>query len=148
MRLNTRSIFSMMATIAVLSACANVAPGHPAGGQAGGAVSPSKLQGSEWVIYSVNGKAVDTATRATLQFKASQLSGQAWCNSYFADYTVNGPSMSVKQIGSTRMGCDKAVLDRDATFFKQLAATQMWNIDQSGTLTLAGGAGSIVAKRK
>ena len=109
----------------------------------------AKLQSGEWVVQSINGKAVDTQLKPTLNFgQTFQLTGHTSCNTYFAGYLLTGPSIVVKQAGTTRMACEPAVREQEQRILKQLAASQMWNIDSSGTLTLAGASGVMVAKRK
>ena len=101
------------------------------------------------MVQSINGKAVDTQIKPTLNFgQTFQLTGHTSCNTYFAGYLLTGPSIVVKQAGTTRMACEPAVMEQEQRFLKQLAASQIWNIDSAGTLTLVGTSGVMVAKRK
>ena len=136
--------------IGLLTGCVGVPTNGTGVGGVGSATNDvAKLQGGEWVVQSINGKAVDTQLKPTLNFgQTFQLTGHTSCNTYFAGYLLTGPSIVVKQAGTTRMACEPAVMAQEQHFLKQLAASQMWAIDSSGTLTLAGASGVMVAKRK
>ena len=141
---------SIITTVALLSACTGV----PNGGSVIGGTSPAnnpvvKLQSGEWVVLSINGKAVTTQLSPTLNFGPTfQLTGHTSCNSYFAGYLLSGSSIVLKQAGATRMACEPAVMEQEQRFLKQLSMTQMWSIDSNAVLTLSGPTGTIVAKRR
>ena len=85
----------------------------------------------------------------TITFAADgRAHGNAGCNHWFAGYTLKGQALNFDPAGSTRKLCAPALMEQEQRFLKQLAASQMWNIDSSGTLTLAGASGVMVAKRK
>ena len=136
--------------IGLLAGCVGIPTNGSGVGGVGTATSDiAKLQGGEWVVQSINGKAVDTQIKPTLNFgQTFQLTGHTSCNTYFAGYILTGPSIVVKQAGTTRMACEPAVMEQEQRFLKQLAASQIWNIDSAGTLTLVGTSGVMVAKRK
>ena len=136
--------------IGLLTGCVGVPTNGTGVGGVGSATNDvAKLQGGEWVVQSINGKAVDTQLKPTLNFgQTFQLTGHTSCNTYFAGYLLTGPSIVVKQAGTTRMACEPAVMEQEQRFLKQLAASQIWNIDSAGTLTLVGTSGVMVAKRK
>ena len=141
-----KSKLAALGAVTLLAACAGV----PMTSGTSPAHDPiAKLQSGEWVVQSINGKAVDTQIKPTLNFgQTFQLTGHTSCNTYFAGYLLTGPSIVVKQAGTTRMACEPAVMEQEQRFLKQLAASQIWNIDSAGTLTLVGTSGVMVAKRK
>ena len=141
-----KSKLAALGAVTLLAACAGV----PMTSGTSPAHDPiAKLQSGEWVVQSINGKTVDTQLKPTLNFgQTFQLTGHTSCNTYFAGYILTGPSIVVKQAGTTRMACEPAVMEQEQRFLKQLAASQMWNIDSSGTLTLASASGVMIAKRK
>ena len=146
-----KSKLAMIATIGLLSACVGLPVTNPTGGVTTptGTNSVAKLQSGEWVVQSINGKAVNTPISPTLNFgQTFQLTGHTSCNTYFAGYLLTGPSIIIKQAGTTRMACEPAVMEQEQRFLKQLSSTQMWNIDSSNTLVLTGTSGVIVAKRR
>ena len=77
-----------------------------------------------------------------------QLTGHTSCNTYISGYVSTGAMLIIKQGAVTKMACEPAVMSQEQHFLKQLANTQMWAIDSTGTLTLTGTSGTIVAKRR
>lgn len=144
----TPSIQSIVSTVVVagaLSACA----GLPMTGNTGGMGSLSGLQGYEWQVQSINGVAVNTPIRPTLNFGTTmQLTGHTSCNTYISGYVSTGSMLMIKQGALTKMACEPAVMNQEQRFLKQLSNTQMWSIDAAGTLTLTGTSGTIVATHK
>ena len=97
----------------------------------------AKLQGGEWVVQSINGKAVDTQLKPTLNFgQTFQLTGHTSCNTYFAGYLLTGPSIVVKQAGTTRMACEPAVMEQEQRFLEALGQVQRWDVSGIGQLRL------------
>jgi heat shock protein HslJ len=137
-----QSIFGAVAIAGVLSACA----GLPMTGTTG---AVSGLQGYEWQVQSINGVAVNSPIRPSLNFGTTmQLTGHTSCNTYISGYVSTGAMLIIKQGAVTKMACEPAVMSQEQRFLKQLANTQMWAIDSTGTLTLTGTSGTIVAKRR
>jgi len=137
-----QSIFGAVAIAGVLSACA----GLPMTGTTG---AVSGLQGYEWQVQSINGVAVNSPIRPSLNFGTTmQLTGHTSCNTYISGYVSTGAMLIIKQGAVTKMACEPAVMSQEQHFLKQLANTQMWAIDSTGTLTLTGTSGTIVAKRR
>ena len=59
-------------------------------------------------------------TEITLRLEEGQLSGSAGCNNYFADYTVEGATLTLGPAGSTRMACEAEIMEREAEFLAAL----------------------------
>jgi len=81
----------------------------------GGAAS---LDGTEWLLTSLNGDTPVGGASFTLAFGDGQISGKAGCNSYFGDYDQSGNTLSIPMIGMTEMYCmDPAgVMDQESTY--------------------------------
>ncbi|MEZ4591609.1 MAG: META domain-containing protein [Chloroflexota bacterium] len=96
----------------------------------------SSLPGTSWVLASFgptdNQTAVLPNTELTLNFDGAQINGNAGCNSYFADATINDDgSLSFGMMGSTLMAClDEDVMQQESDFLAALA--------QATSFTLAG----------
>lgn len=145
MTLSIQSIVSAVVVAGTLSACV----GLPMTGTTGGMGSVSGLQGYEWQVQSINGVAVNTPIRPTLNFGTTmQLTGHTSCNTYISGYVSTGSMLMIKQGALTKMACEPAVMNQEQRFLKQLSNTQMWSIDAAGTLTLTGTSGTIVATHK
>lgn len=142
-----QSIFGAVAIAGVLSACAGLPMVAGGTGTTTGAVAG--LQGYEWQVQSINGVAVNSPIRPSLNFGTTmQLTGHTSCNTYISGYVSTGAMLIIKQGAVTKMACEPAVMSQEQRFLKQLANTQMWAIDSTGTLTLTGTSGTIVAKRR
>jgi heat shock protein HslJ len=48
--------------------------------------------------------------KATLSFIAGTASGSSGCNTFTGPYQVNGPSMAIGLLASTRMACPDPVM--------------------------------------
>jgi heat shock protein HslJ len=88
----------------------------------------------------------ETTSAVTAEFTADgQLSGSDGCNSYDGTYTVDGQSIAIGPLASTRMACADEELDAQAMAYAEaLAAAAMWAVDPSGTLTLTSAEGSVL----
>jgi heat shock protein HslJ len=95
------------------------------------------LANGQWQVQSltVNGQAVSLVPTAmpTIQFDQSgKATGNAGCNSFFADYTVSGPNgVSFSSIGSTKMACAEGMTE-ETQFLQALEAAKQASLaDQS-----------------
>ena len=61
-----------------------------------------------WTLALVDGGMVEYEATLDLS-QAGRITGQAPCNSYFADITVEGEALTLGPIGATRMACDTRV---------------------------------------
>lgn len=76
-------------------------------------------------------------TEITLRLEEGQLSGSAGCNNYFADYTVEGATLTLGPAGSTRMACEAeflAALEKVASYQTRLETLSLY--DAEGGLLL------------
>ena len=115
-----------------------------------GAAAANPLEG-EWNVTGYNnGKQAVTSpitgTTLTATFTPDgQVGGSAGCNSYSGPYKLDGTSLTVGPLATTRMACDQATMDQETQF---LAALQTpTKVETSGaTVTLrdASGATQVV----
>jgi heat shock protein HslJ len=82
-------------------------------GSAGPSPTPrpaGDLVGPVWVLSDLNGAPIPTAIiTVTISFSADgTVSGNGGCNDYSGTYTVDGSSISISDIGSTKRSCDPA----------------------------------------
>ncbi|WP_426032644.1 META domain-containing protein [Cypionkella sp. TWP1-2-1b2] len=73
--------------------------------------------GTDWVLASVDGAAVDYTATLSLA-EPGRVVGQAPCNRYFADVTRDGAAFKLGMIGTTRMACLQ--IKGEAAFFQTL----------------------------
>ena len=84
-------------------------------------VDTSTLQGSEWVLEDLAGRAVEDRVQSTIVFKTKdRLVGWGGCNRYFTRFRSDGHSIQIGPIGSTRRVCPAVVMDQEKHFFKAL----------------------------
>jgi len=114
--------------LCVLAVLALAACGRPSPAETAPSAAPS-LDGSEWILTSLNGRAVLPDSNITLGFKDGQATGTSGCNGYGGQYTAAGGTLSLAEVASTAMLCleppgvmeqEEAFLDalRDATVYR------------------------------
>ena len=60
----------------------------------------SSLEGTQWVLVTLEGKPPLTGTVPSAEFSTDQISGSAGCNHYFGTYVVSGSSITISDLGS------------------------------------------------
>jgi heat shock protein HslJ len=104
------------------------------------------LEKTKWVLTSLNGKDVKTEKVYILFTKeTSGLSGQSFCNSYFASYTTSDDgSLTVSELGSTKMACDE--MSDETEYFSAIGSAKSYKISDNGLSLLNGS--KVLAKFK
>ena len=85
-----------------------------------------------WQLVTLRGKAVPTSGPVTLVLnaEAGALNGRAWCNRYFADFTLRAATPSaegtrydlkVSYLGTDGLQCPEADMDAEGRYFALLA---------------------------
>lgn len=96
-----------------------------------------ELAGTSWLATFVNtetSQGVVTsssiqAVQQTLSFgNAGEISGNAGCNDYFANYEVNGSDLSISAIGSTEMFCGDGLMAEETAFLAALEKSSSYRI--------------------
>lgn len=110
------------------------------------------LTGVEWSVRSLDHEALpetddrDEAIEVTLRFDPDgQVSGEAGCNRYSADYRVGGEGLSIGAVAATKMACSGARSVIERRFLERLAGVRRFDIGEAGELILIGPAGRITA---
>ncbi|TGS55575.1 META domain-containing protein, partial [Mesorhizobium sp. M3A.F.Ca.ET.201.01.1.1] len=90
-----------------------------------------------WLIEYIDGIGAIAEPQATFRVsEAGKASGKGPCNSYFATATVEGQSIAIGDIGSTRMACAPDVMAEEQALFNALTRAASYRID-AGKLTIA-----------
>jgi heat shock protein HslJ len=135
--MNTR----ILATALVLAAMALVAcsPGHE--GQMGSA----SLEGTHWVLLTLNGRSPLAGTAITAEFLEDQITGHSGCNSYFGPYTVDGGALRFDEIGMTAMAClePEGVMVQETTYIEALRNVAGYRL-AGDRLEMLGRSGEVV----
>ena len=83
----------------------------------------SLLQGAEWTVVEIDGKALVAGSQVTLAFGADgHLSGHASCNRFMSEYTLSGEGLAIAEGAGTRMMCDEALMEQERTFLAALGS--------------------------
>lgn len=111
----------------LLSACAGA-------GQSGGQGNAPALNGTKWVLATMNGEKPIEGSTITLDFEADKYGGRSGCNSYGGDYSVGSDGkLTVGPGVMTEMACDPAAIMQQETAYLNLlpqAASAQINGDQ------------------
>jgi heat shock protein HslJ len=111
------------------------------------AAGPANALIGEWTVTGYNnGKGAVTSplqgTTLTATFTADQVSGSAGCNTYNGAYTLDGTSVKIGPLASTRMACETSIMDQETAFLSALQAGT--TVETSGSnVTLRGTDGAI-----
>jgi heat shock protein HslJ len=91
------------------------------------------LDGTEWVLTSLDGDTPVGGATFTLAFNDGQLNGKAGCNSYFGDYDQSGNTLSFPMIGMTEMFCmdPEGVMEQESTYVGILSRVDTFSVDGS-----------------
>lgn len=123
------------AALILSAACSTVGTGHNGGGMN---LTPS-LEGTIWILKSINGKPAITISAASLRIKNGMISGSASCNQYSVRYTgdENGKfSIDTSRFILTAMACSPSeIMDQENEFIALLPKADKYSI-AGNTLTL------------
>lgn len=132
---------AMMALTAVPAFAADASPAP----SSQPAVLP--LEGTTWQLTNARLSGayapIPTGVLATLILADGQAGGSGGCNQWFADYTLDGTSLTFGVIGSTLMLCEGDGGTIETFYLADLPAVASWAIDGS-TLTLSADDGQPV----
>jgi heat shock protein HslJ len=84
---------------------------------------PPALDGTEWLLVSLNGRSPLPNTRLTLTFSQGEVSGFSGCNWYDGAYTISAEGgLTIPEIASTTRDCPEieGVLAQEAVFQEAL----------------------------
>jgi heat shock protein HslJ len=95
------------------------------------------LTGSHWV--SANN------AHQSVEFKTSQIMGNAGCNQFFGTYKQKDSKITVNPLATTRKACEHDVMLREHDFLLMLESAKHVDIE-ADMLVLKNGAGDILAK--
>jgi heat shock protein HslJ len=98
---------------------------------------------TEWNLVTMAGAAPLDGAMATISFtEEGTLNGTTGCNSYFGDYTLDGTSLTVGQLGQTEMWCEGR-MEQEQTFLMMLMSGGTLTLEND-TLTIYTGSGDLV----
>ncbi len=95
-----------------------------------------RLLNRQWVLKSLGPAGSEEPllpeTAIVLEFTGDgRLHGSGGCNRYFAAYvTRSGNGLTIKNIGSTRMACPKAIMDQEMRYFEALQSVSAFSVEK------------------
>ncbi len=99
------------------------------------------LPGTIWVLDKLGD--ADVSPEITIRFDEEQISGNASCNSYFAEYALKGDQLTLGPVGSTLMMCEN--MDYETPYLNALAEVEALRFDGDHLVLLdAGGQDALV----
>lgn len=92
--------------------------------------APVQLDGSSWVLVTLNGQPALAETVITLNFESGKISGSDGCNRYSASYTVDGGTLTVAEdMVSTEMACSEPIMEQAGAFTTALQEAGAYGTD-------------------
>lgn len=108
------------------------------------------IDGTEWVLASLNGGSPLEGTEITLAFDDGEASGSAGCNTYFGPYTVDGTGgLTFQGLANTEMAClePEGIMEQETEYLQILRAATRYSVTDGQLEILADGGGVLVYRR-
>lgn len=100
------------------------------------------LIGGSWVAEDIDGKGVVDDAQTTLEFGPDgKVSGRGGCNRYSGTVEVEGASIIVGQLISTKMACAPALMDQESKFLAAMQAVRTYKMTPENKLVLSDASG-------
>jgi len=129
--------------IALIAACAPTVAPAPAVQPAQPKeqpVSGNTLDGTSWMLVTLNGQPALKDSTVTLNFAAGKAAGSDGCNSYTGSYNADGTNIKFDQMASTMMACADPIMKQATAYLQALAKAATYKADAKQlTLYDAGG---------
>ncbi len=104
--------------------------------------SPVALEGGEWVVVELEGSAPLEGSRISLEFADGQVSGEASCNRYAAEWARSAPDrIRIGEARATLRACAPALMDQERRFLELLGRFESVRITPGDELVLETGTG-------
>ena len=116
-------LFIVLTGLAIVSACSMRAESQ--------ATYPNNLADTHWELKKINGYEAPIERLPTLSFNQNRLSGFNGCNRIFANYAAGQDgSISLGQLGSTKMACRNQTGDLEKNINQALATTRLFALSR------------------
>ena len=109
--------------------------------------APVTLPGSAWQVTSVAGQDSLDDHPITFEFDTEgNIAGDASCNRFGGSCTIDGNTIKIGPLRSTRRACEPEVMQQEQKFLALLGACNTWSLE-GDELVLTAPDGEIKAKR-
>ena len=107
------------------------------------------LPGSAWQVITFAGQAPLADHPITFEFDTEgNIAGDASCNRFGGTCTIEGNTMKIGPLRSTRRACEPEIMQQETKFLALLATVTAWEIGAEGELVMRGEGGEIRAKKR
>jgi len=107
------------------------------------------LPGTAWQVTTFAGQAPLADHAITFEFDTEgNIAGDASCNRFGGTCTIEGNTMKIGPLRSTRRACEPEIMRQEQKFLALLATMTAWEIAAEDTLVLRGEDVEIRAKRR
>ncbi|MCC5795916.1 MAG: META domain-containing protein [Methylophaga sp.] len=95
------------------------------------------LQGADWQVVEILDQPPHADSRLSLTFSTDeQLSGDAGCNRFGAQYSLTGEGLDVGALITTRRACEQALMQQEQKFLDALSQVTGFDVTLDGQLWL------------
>ena len=107
------------------------------------------LPGSAWEVTSFAGQTPLADHPITFEFDTEgNIAGDASCNRFGGTCTIEGNTIKVGPLRSTRRACEPEIMQQEHKFLALLGSVVNWEINPEGILVLTGEDGEIRARKR
>lgn len=126
-------------------ACQNTTDNNAAIEPTGGTADMvTDAEGKLWKLVSYNETPVLAGSEITLELADGKLNGSSGCNTYFADYQIEGSQLMVDQAGSTRKACEPDVMAQETAYLNLLQQANSVIAITNSVLTIETAEGNLM----
>lgn len=94
------------------------------------ALPEPQLLGTSWTVTSIGGRPVSSPRPLTFVIaRDSRISGYSGCNSYSAEATITGTTITLGMAVATQMACLSPVMDQEMDYFAALEAVTAYRVE-------------------
>jgi heat shock protein HslJ len=99
----------------------------------------SDLTGASWLVEDIAGRGVIDRAQTFIRFDADgRVSGSTGCNRFSGLATIEGDTVKLGPLATTRRACVPALMDQEQKFLKAIEEVRSFSLDQNGLLYLLG----------
>lgn len=120
------------------------AKGKRVTGCGGPVATLTSLNDTNWTIEKINGRPTIPNQTANISFAADRISGTAGCNRLMGGYKVDGQSLSLSGIATTRMACPQPQMEQERAVIDILGGPLTLDFQDDGRLLLHDGKRNVI----
>lgn len=141
--MRTLSVLSLFLAAVLLAACRSATPTTPAATsvpeEPTAVPAASTLEGTSWVLASLDGEEPAAGTIVTMQFETDgSVAGSDGCNRFMSTYEEAGQDLTFGEIAGTLMACEEPAMTQATRFREVLATVTGFEMGETELLLLAG----------